>query len=153
MRLRFLCLSILLASTQSHAADARFSCAVDTPPLKLSVDTAFNVDQGRKLIHFRAAWIVDDPSLPESLRNMRLDSETLTHSWFDERRLMLHVYQETSGEKPFASLDLVVMTETTGPEAKIYRGTYSLTQQSAASRRSETRGKVEHQGKITCTKG
>jgi hypothetical protein len=142
----------MLFSSQCLAADARFACAVDAPGLKLSIDTAFDAEKGHSLIHFKGVWAIDDPKLPENLRNMRLDSETLTHSWLDERHLMLHVYRETAGEKPFASLDLVIATERADGAAKFYRGTYRFSQTTADARKAATRSTAERQGNIVCSK-
>lgn len=149
---RFLCLFTVLFSGQCLAADERFSCAVDTPALKLSIDTAFNPDQGHGLIHFRGVWTIDDAKLPDTLQTVRLDSEALTHSWLDDRRLMLHVYRQTSGEKPFASLDLTIITERTDGDAKFYRGTYVMTQQSSPTRTGSARSAVDRKGQIACIK-
>ena len=152
MRAKLLLLCISLLSVSQAAAADRFNCATDEVPIKLSIDTAFNDDPAQKLIHFRGIWSLAELALPEDLRNARLDSEALTHSWIDDRDLRLHLYKETAGEKRFASVNLVVAVQKSETEAKTYRGSYTLLEQTAETRK-DARASVQHQGKVVCTKG
>lgn len=145
-------IATLAIASQPVSAASRFYCAADDPQIKLSINGGFEDGNGAKLNHFRGLMLLKDPKVPASLQRMEMDSGMLTQHWADKDDLRLRIYTETSGETPFASLDLTIETAMSVKDGGRYQGRYALVVDTADRKRDGPRTAVVGVSeKISCT--
>jgi hypothetical protein len=147
--MRFLLvLAGLAAATLPAAASGGIWCHLEDQSVKLSVDSGVTRGLGGPFFNFRGKLEILDKSVPEKLRMIEFDGDSLTHHWLDARALKLHLYREWEVDKSFDYVELVIETQA-GDDEGLYGGSYKLTVFDSAGGAGEGK-ETELSGEINC---
>lgn len=144
-------LLMTLAGAFEAQASGRIYCAVDDAYIKMSLESGFDAAGGNKLIHFRGVLTLKDSKVPGLVETMLLNSGMLRQRWMDGKDLRLLVYSETSGDGPFAALELTIETSATASDPDRFEGRYAVMIETAEKKSSTPRETaMSREGNLLC---
>jgi hypothetical protein len=128
-------------------ATGGFSCEVKDKSVEFEVSAATSRGMGGAILEPAGKLTLKMKSVPEDMRSLDL-SKALVHHWVADRTLKLHYYAEREGDKPFASVELVIDTKDTGDD-ETTKGRYVLSLFTTDSATSNSKTE-EIKGRVTC---
>ncbi|PTM98363.1 hypothetical protein [Mycoplana dimorpha] len=137
-----------LSSTTAARATGSLGCSIDDGNLRLEVESAVGHGNGAPLLNFRGELALPALIAPKGLEKTTLDRSNLPQNWLHGDELRLLVYVETTGDLPFASAEIVMMTKAREDQIT-YDGDYLLRLFTAAGDGEVT----EKRGKVRCSVG
>jgi hypothetical protein len=115
---------LLLASTCAASASGGLSCTVDDANLAFLVEAGVTRGMGGPVFALEGEAELRDAGVAEDLRRTAFGREHLAQYWLDGQELRLLLYRERSGEAPFGSVEIVVLTKMS--EEGLYDGRYQF---------------------------
>lgn len=115
---------VALGVASPAAASGGLSCSVDDGKATFEIESGVTRGMGSPVFNFRGTLDIADERLAADLRHSAFTGENLTQYWLDGSRLNLRLYRERV-EGPHASIDLVVLTESSDDESG-YSGSYTV---------------------------
>ena len=140
----------LIAATPALGS-ASLQCRVEDGKIKLGVGAAFTRGLGGGLINFGAGLDVLLPGTPPDFRALHIEKSDVSQIWYYGRDVKMQLHRERPSDGPWGSVDLVIETREVKAGEGLYRGSYQLTLNFAASREDRDGKELKARGKVECS--
>lgn len=126
MRLQLLLGGLFLATAAMPAfASGGFECTATDKSVRFRVYAAVTSGMGNPTYDLDGKLEILDKSVAQDLRNMTFGNDDRPQYWLDGKDLLLILYKEREGDKPFGSVEMELRARRTTDEGT-FRGTYKL---------------------------
>jgi hypothetical protein len=136
----------LAAAAMPASASGGFECTASDKSVRFRVYASVTSGMGNPTYDLDGKLEIFDKSVAQDLRNMTFGSADRPQYWLDGKDLLLILYKERQGDKPFGSVELELRAKRTTEEGK-FRGTYKLSTEDLTG---NVEGAKTRSGKMSC---
>ncbi len=151
MRLTGIAAFVCLLAATPALATGGLSCDIDDPNLKLHVEAGYSYSIPG-LIGVSGSMQPLVGEIPDQLRKIDVTAATLREHWTEGPDIRLLVYQETSGDAPFGSVKLVIITTQSPDDELTFTGVYRMELFLAESTEGAD-NQISRTGSVLCQSG